>query len=244
MVNYWNIINRVIADADVIVEVMDARMVDDTRNWEIELKVKKSGKPLIYALNKSDLVDKTLLAQRKRKLNPCVYISAKEHYGISKLREKILSKSGSKKIVKVGILGYPNTGKSSVINALSPRGKVKTSSQSGHTRGKQEIRASRKLKIIDTPGVIPFKEKDSSKHAIISAIDYAHAKDPDLVVMELMKKHPGKIEKYYDVERMDELDDVLMNIAIKFNKIMKKGEPDIEAVSRMILRHWQEGKII
>jgi ribosome biogenesis GTPase A len=243
MPNFWEVINKVIKEADVLIEVVDARMISETRNIELESKIKKTGKPLIYVINKCDLANQKMLEQEKRKLQPSVFVSAKEKLGFRKLRELVMSKSGSNKEIAVGVIGYPNTGKSSIINALSGGGKVRTSSQSGFTKGQQNIRISKKMRIIDTPGVVPYKEKDDIKHGMTSTIDYAHVKDPDLVVMELMQRFPGKIEKHYSIEVMDELEDALQNIAIKFNKVRKGGEPDINSVSRLILKHWQEGKI-
>ncbi|MBI5881377.1 GTPase, partial [archaeon] len=58
MANYWKLVNDVIREADILLEILDGRSIDETRNIEIEDKVKKSGKVLIYVINKCDLVDK------------------------------------------------------------------------------------------------------------------------------------------------------------------------------------------
>ena len=243
MVKFWDSINKVISDADIILEVLDAKLINETRNSEIEDKVKRAGKPLIYVINKADAVQRSQIIKNKQNLHPSIFVSAKEKRGINELRTLIMSKSGSKKEVKVGVLGYPNTGKSSLINALGGGGKARTSSQSGFTKGHQDIRLSQRLKVIDTPGVIPYKENDSVKHALTSTVDYAHIKDPDMAVFELMRRFPGKIEEYYDVYISDDLEETLEEIAIVKNKLRSGGNPDFDAVSRMILKDWQAGKI-
>ena len=56
MVNFWTVIHRVLRDADILLIVLDARMISHTRNEEIEKKVQDTGKPYIYVINKSDLI--------------------------------------------------------------------------------------------------------------------------------------------------------------------------------------------
>jgi len=81
MRTFWNMVNNVISDADILLIVLDSRMAQETRNFEIEKKVAASGKPLVYVLNKCDLVDKYILEQYKRVIPNSVFISAKFHLG-------------------------------------------------------------------------------------------------------------------------------------------------------------------
>jgi len=244
MPNFWNIVNRVINDADVLVMVLDARMIAETRNIEIENKIQRLKKPLIYVLNKSDLVDENTLMKLKKSVSNSVFLSAKLHQGTNKLREKIMIAASrmKKERVKVGILGYPNVGKSSVINALKGSAAAKTSSISGYTKGVQKINTS-KMMLLDTPGVIPYKEKDNLKHNMIGTIDYSKEKDPDVVVMQLMKQFPGVIEEYYDVKISKNTQTTLNAIAKKKLMLKKGSELDIIRTATMILKAFQNGKI-
>jgi len=239
-------VNNVISDSDVLLMVLDSRMAFETRNMEIENKVAASGKPLIYVLNKCDLIDKVTSEHYKRIIPNSVFISAKHHLGTTKLREKIMSTAARYNIefskIRVGVLGYPNVGKSSLINALKGRGAAKTSSISGFTKHIQKVRTS-KLILLDTPGVIPYKEKNMLKHNIIGTIDSNKAKDPDIVAANLMKAFPGFIEKFYKTRVNEDFDETLENIAVKCNMVTKGSKPDILRVSRMILKDWQDGKI-
>ena len=245
MGNFWLVVNRVIREADILIMVLDARMPNDTRNVEIENKVSESKKPLIYVLNKCDLVDKNFVEEYKKKIPNSVFMSAREHQGTIKLREKILISAAriKKSEVKVGILGYPNVGKSSVINALKGRSAAKTSSISGYTKGLQKIRIAGNIMLLDTPGVIPYQEADKFKHNIIGTIDHSKEKDPDIVAMMLMTEFPGLIEKHYGVVATKNKEKTLVLIAKKRNMIASGAEPDIMRTSRMILKDWQTGKI-
>jgi len=174
-----------------------------------------------------------------------VFVSAKKHLGTSKLREKILITASRLNLtakVRVGVLGYPNVGKSSIINALKGRGSAKTSSISGFTKHIQKIRTS-KIILLDTPGVIPYKEHDLLKHNIIGTIDHNKEKNPDIIAVSLMETFPGVIEKFYGVKISLDKEVTLEDIAIKRNFVKKGSKPDFLRASKMILNDWQTGKI-
>ena len=243
MPNFWRMVDGVIEEADILLEVLDSRSVDKTRNIEIENKVRYSGKTLIYVFNKCDLVDIEKLKLLKKDLKPSVFVSAKDFEGTKKLREAILKNSGSKKTVFVGVLGYPNTGKSSIINALAGKASAKTSNESGFTKGMQYIRVSQRIKLIDTPGVIPYLEKNENKHGFTSAVDSSKVKDPEGVVFDLMETHPSLVECFYGVEECSDPSDVLDLVSIKLGHLKKGGIPDSKRTARMILKDWQTGKL-
>jgi ribosome biogenesis GTPase A len=157
MNSYWAIVNKVIRDADILLEVLDARSVDASRNEEVEDKVREAGKTLIYVVNKCDLVDKRTMEKMKKKLKPSVFVSATERLGTSYLREEIM-KRAPKGAFKVGVLGYPNTGKSSIINSLKGRSSARASSVSGFTHGCQNVRISQRFMLIDSPGRVKARD--------------------------------------------------------------------------------------
>tara|TARA_Y100000310_G_C20701635_1_gene830534 strand:+ start:6806 stop:7546 length:741 start_codon:yes stop_codon:yes gene_type:complete len=243
MANYWKIVNQVMEEADIILEVIDARNINETRNQEIEKKIEAKGKGLIYVINKCDLVDRKKLEKEIKKLIPSVYVSSKDHYGFSKLRERIQieGKKLGWDVIRVGVLGYPNVGKSSIINALKGKKSAKTSSESGYTKGKQHIVIGN-IKLIDTPGVFA-RDSDRVDKIMVGSIDYGKVKDPDIVVMDIMDKNPGVIEEYFGVHVRKDKETALEDIAFKKKLLVKGGEPDLDRVSRMILKMWQVGKI-
>ena len=241
MVSFWKHVNGVLRQADLIIEVLDSRMIEESRNYEIEEKIKRSGKQILYVINKCDLVDAQALTPWKKILNPCIFISSRYHLGTTLLKKKILEISKGEQVI-VGVVGYPNVGKSSLINALAGRSKARTSPQSGFTKGMQKIKVDSRIELLDTPGVLPDKEKDMHKHMMIGAIDHGQIKDPETAALGLIQHEKEAVLRYYQIEG-DDPEEILEKIALKLKKVIKGGEPDIDSVSRLILKSWQLGKI-
>ncbi|MBU0470707.1 MAG: 50S ribosome-binding GTPase [Nanoarchaeota archaeon] len=241
MPSFWKHVNQVLKEAEIIIEVLDARSIEETRNKEIEKKIESEGKKILFVINKSDLVDLKKAEAIKKTLKPSLFISSKDHLGTTLLKKKILEMSRGEKVT-VGILGYPNVGKSSLINALSGRGSARTSAESGYTKGLQKIKVDNKILVIDTPGVFPRKEKDSFKHGKTGAIDSGRIKDPEFVALSLIEEEKTRIKKHYGLKEEDS-EKILEEIAFKFKRLIKGGKPDTDYAARFLLKEWQNGKI-
>ncbi|MFH2021023.1 MAG: GTPase [archaeon] len=221
---------------------MDARMPQLTRHKEIERKIKQADKKILYVLNKCDLIRKEEADILKRGFDPCVFVSSKKKLGGTLLFNKIMMMSGGKPC-KVGALGYPNVGKSSVINLLKGKGSASVSSHAGHTTGVQFIKAKNKIFLLDTPGVLPFQEKDELKQLMIGAINPQKVSEPEYYAMKLIEEYPILFENYLDVKFEKDPVDFLEKVAMKKNYLKKGGTPDIERLSVQLLQDWQIGKL-
>ncbi|CAI8502466.1 hypothetical protein CAS74_000289 [Pichia kudriavzevii] len=226
------VFKNVVDDADVILYVLDARDPENTRSKKIEESILQSqGKRLILLLNKVDLVPDEIVKKWLDFLGssfPTIPIKGSSGSNNGKTFNKKLtqnatanqlllalkayaSKSNLHRTITVGVIGYPNVGKSSIINALTNQHSGKGSNkskqpcpvgnQAGVTRTLREIKIDNKLKIIDSPGIVfPENVKKSgslttrqkkeyeAKLAILSAIPEKQIEDPINAVSYLLKR--------------------------------------------------------
>lgn len=249
---------KIVDMSDVILEILDLRFVKETRNPEIEEQIKKKNKKLIYVFNKADLIDKNKVDKDYiSTLTPGIFVSCVNRKGISNLRDKI--KAIAKEIaypvdiklnkVTVGVVGYPNTGKSSVINLLTGRSAMRVSSMSGFTKGIQKVGLTDKVVMLDSPGIIPNKEYSTSnarlisQHTRVGARGYSQVKDPETAVYDLVRDFPAVFDKFYCVEAKGNAEILIEELGRKKNFLKKGNEVDEDRVARSIIRDWQEGRI-
>jgi len=251
------IVKDIVRISDVVLEIIDSRFIDESRNMEMEELVKNSGKTLVYVLNKVDLVDMKKLKEEieKRKLFPFVILSSKSGIGKGKLIEriKIESKRGLKEkkfeIAHVGVIGYPNTGKSSLINFLTGRGSARTSAEPGYTKGMQKIKLARGILLLDTPGVIPEKENsninkdDLVKHSKIFVRKHDKVKDPGYIVAKLIEEKPELFEGYYKIKIDGNVEKFIEEVGRKRAFVLRGNVIDFNKAARSILKDWQIGII-
>ncbi len=270
---YWELIRRIIIESDLVLEILDARLVELSRNEEVEELIKEIGKPVIFVVNKSDLVSRESLKEQVKKLRrdgEVVFVSAKRPrdvkvllYAIKKVfrkfgkREMVVREVGDPKIktreakadIVVGVLGYPNVGKSSVINALAHKRKVKVSKKAGTTHGIHWVKATNEIKLIDSPGVIPLKKEDEIRYGLIGARDTESLKNPEIVVHALiklfLKVNKKEFEKFYgiNIKKEDNVDEVVERIGSKKRYLIKGGKVDEHRTCSMIIRDWQQGRL-
>lgn len=250
MASYKALVKDVIKKADVLLEVVDARFPDETRNLEVEHEIVRLNKPFIIVINKCDLVSREKLEKTKArllKIAPTVFVSSKDRSGTTILRHQILESARIKgREILVGTLGYPNVGKSSVINSVTGRHRASTSPISGHTKGVQNVDAGSRIMFIDTPGVIPFGEKDEYTQGLLGVKDANHLQDKIGVSLKIIEKilteNKTVLESLYHISIENESPyDVLELIGKQCNFLQKRGEVDETRTATRIINDWQTG---
>jgi len=235
---FWIIAKQIVRNADVVLEVLDARFPNITRITRLEKMAKEK---LILVINKVDLVSNKTLDKIKTEFKNSKYVlvSSKNSRSINELIRMIKG--------KVAVIGYPNTGKSTLINKLSSGGRALTSSESGFTKGKQLIAGKRGIMLMDTPGIVPFENRDEIRLGLVSGISPSKLEDPDLVATKLInifkKNDPLDFGEYYGVDMALDSYSILLEIGKKRHMLLKKGEIDERRAAILVLEDWHKGKI-
>jgi len=244
-------VQNVIQQSDIVLEIVDARFPQQTRNLSLEQSIISKGKKLIIVLNKTDLISKNSAKKIKQDLSrehPVVFISAVKRQGQSILRNEIL-RYVKKSEITVGVIGYPNTGKSSLVNMLRGKKVAKTSLKAGFTQGEQWIKLGKNIKLVDTPGIIPFEEREESMLVLIGAKSSEQVKDPvsaaEIIIMHLLEHNKSGLEKNFGIEitDADDPEKVLEKIAVSRKRLLKGGIADILGVAKQLIRDWHKGKL-
>lgn len=248
---------EVIRISDIILEVLDARYIEKTRNPEMESLVNEQNKLIIYVINKIDIADKNEVFEQinSKNIRPYVLYSCKSPIGRKQLRTliKILVKKGkfAEKHTKahVGVIGYPNTGKSSLINTLAAGGKAAAAPESGFTKGIKRIRLNKDILILDTPGVFEGKQNaeinraDLKNQTEIGVRNASSVKNPEFIVHKLMKENPNLFENFYEIDANGDSEVLLEELGKKKGFLRKGNSSDTDKTARYIINDWQIGKI-
>lgn len=252
----WNELYKVIDSSDVVIMVLDARDPQGTRCSYLEnfLKKEKPHKHLIFVLNKVDLVPTWVTQRWVAILSPeyptiAYHASLTHPFGkgaVINILRQFSKLHADKKQISVGFVGYPNVGKSSVINSLRSKKVCKVAPIAGETKVWQYITLMQRIYLIDCPGVVyasAHSETDVEK-VLKGIVRIELCPDPDQYVDAVLKKvQKDYIVRTYGIEDWSDSEDFLTKLALKTGKLLKGAEPNLQIVARMVLNDWQRGKL-
>ncbi|KIR70651.1 nuclear GTP-binding protein [Cryptococcus deuterogattii CA1014] len=154
----------------------------------------------------------------------------------------------------VGVVGYPNVGKSSLINSLKRSRACGVAAMPGKTRVVQEVTLDKGVKILDCPGVVledvgshmegEEGRKRQAEIMLRNCVKAELVQDPISPVEVILNKvEPAQLQKLYNIPAYDDVRDFLIKMALTRGRLGKGGIPDLEASAVQVLRDWNSGKI-
>ena len=250
----WTELYKVLDSADVVVQVLDIRDPAGTRSAHVENYLKKHArhKHLVFLLNKVDLVPPWITRRWVKILSrsyPCIAFHAHVEKPFGKgalinLLQQFAKLHQEKQQISVGFIGYPNVGKSSVINTLKKKKVCNVAPIPGETKVWQYVTLMKRIYLIDCPGVVydtGDDEVDIVLKGVVRAEKLHHPEDYVPAILERTKEK--YIQKTYGVMSWTDTTDFLEQLARKKGKLLKGGEPNIPIVALNVIHDWQRGQI-
>ncbi|PMD51359.1 NGP1NT-domain-containing protein [Hyaloscypha bicolor E] len=251
----WNELYKVIDSSDVVIHVLDARDPLGTRCRSVEKYIREEAphKHLIFVLNKCDLVPTGVAASWVRYLSKdyptlAFHASITNSFGkgsLIQLLRQFSSLHSDRKQISVGFIGYPNTGKSSIINTLRKKKVCTVAPIPGETKIWQYITLMKRIYLIDCPGVVPPSNTDTPQDILLrGVVRVENVENPEQYIPAVLNKtKPQHIERTYQIKGYNDHIEFLEKLARKGGRLLHGGEPDVDGVAKMVLNDFLRGKI-
>lgn len=248
---------------DIIIELIDARAPSSSFNPELEKLYE--NKLRLIVLTKSDFADenvtKAWLEHFKSQDQHAIEVNCLNNRSVNAVkrwidgfierkRKEYKARRGINKTIRAMVVGIPNVGKSTFINAISGGRKARVGARPGVTRDKQWIRVNPYFELLDTPGVLWPKIDDESISLNLSYIGSVREEliDFEQLVIKFLDTikltYPEQTRSYYKLEDIDiSSDAILHEICRKRGWLVAGGEVNTEMGARQIIKDFQQGKL-
>ena len=248
---------------DVVLEVRDARIPLATHHPQIETWV--GGKSRVLVINRLDMIPPTVRQNWEKWFRSeggtAYFTDAQNGQGVKSvlkaaqgaglaINEKRASRGMLPRAVRAVVIGFPNVGKSALINRLLNRRVVESAARAGVTRSLRWVRISPEIELLDAPGVIPVKLEDQEnayKLAICDDIGDASYEDylAAVKLIDLMTYVEAISEGVVSLEAVKsryEIDPLLGNAEEYLQKVAAvKFKGDVERTAKLILTDFRKG---
>ena len=246
---------------DIVLEIIDARIPESSRNPMLDDILK--DKPRMIIMNKSDLADPK---ENQRWINKfknegiiALPMNSKEKINVGKIYDiareiladkfkKYEEKEIENPIIRMMIVGVPNSGKSTFINNVAQRKGARVGNRPGVTQTKQWIKTNSNLQLLDTPGVLwpKFDDRTGLHLSYTNAIKDEILNIEDLTLYflrELAESYPENLKERYGVDPSMEAIDIYEAIAKRRGAIIAGGDFDYTRTATIILNDFRTGKL-
>lgn len=246
---------------DIVLEIIDARIPESSRNPMLDDILK--DKPRMIIMNKSDLADPK---ENQRWINKfknegiiALPMNSKEKINVGKIYDmareiladkfrKYEEKEIENPIIRMMIVGVPNSGKSTFINNVANRKGARVGNRPGVTQTKQWIKTNSNLQLLDTPGVLwpKFDDRTGLHLSYTNAIKDEILNIEDLTLYflkEMAEEYPENLKERYGVDPTMEAIDIYEAIAKRRGAIIAGGDFDYTRTATIILNDFRTGKL-
>ena len=235
---------------DVILEIRDARIPLASHNGDLDALLEK--RPTVVVLNKADLAEPSANAAWQQwftsRGQTALPVNGKDGQGVKEVWRaltKVLPAARFARARRVGVVGIPNVGKSTILNRMLGTGAAKTGNLPGITRGKQWIKREG-FEILDTPGLMPPKvqsDEEGLKLAWVGTIRDEIIPSYDLALL-LFERYGATLFKWGGEDpALASSEEKLDWFARKRGFLIKGGEPDLNRAAITLLKEFRDGRL-
>jgi ribosome biogenesis GTPase A len=249
---------------DIVIEVADARIPISSQNPDLRKLINEQSK--VTVLNKKDLADaefnqKWIDFFQNQTDKDAVLLNSLTGDGVSELKSilnntydqiasKLAQKGRNPRRLRAMIIGIPNVGKSALINLLAGSKITTIGNKPGVTKGRQWVNVSKKIRLLDTPGILwpKFSDEDKAyKLALTGAVDN-DIFDAELAAYKLIEFiieiNEDILLDAYDLDYLEPMSyDILADIGRKRGCLMTGGKVDRNRAAGVVINDFRDGKL-
>ncbi|XP_049719236.1 guanine nucleotide-binding protein-like 3 [Elephas maximus indicus] len=263
--SYCQELKKVIEASDVVLEVLDARDPLGCRCPQVEEAIVQGGqKRLVLVLNKSDLVPRenleSWLSYLEKELPTVVFRAStnwRDKGKLIKVKKKAapfkskvcFGKDGLMKLLRgfqdtcgkaicVGVIGFPNVGKSSIVNSLKQERTCNVGLSMGLTRSMQVVPLDKQITIIDSPSIIVSPLNSATALAMRSPASIEVVKPVEAAHAILSQADARQVVLKFTVPEYKDPLEFFTLLAQRRGLHQKGGSPNVEGAAKLLWSEW------
>ena len=250
-------IAQLMDEVDIVIEVLDARLPRSSENPLVTSL--RRGKPVLKILNKSDLADPDKTKAWLQEFNAQEGITAIELTTSDKktiksipqiCKDAVPARANKERPVRAMIMGIPNVGKSTLINALLGRRIAKVGNEPAVTKANKRYSVFQGMALSDTPGILwpKIEDQDSGYRLAVSGAIKDTAIDYDQVAVYganfILNAYPDRLIERYKLKELPELGEGLLDqIGRKRGCLRPGGVVDLHKAAEILMNEMRGGKL-